>query len=256
MLRNYCTATAQSGVQSCAHPKPGYNWLETPGINGNLPSLHLASGLFLGVFILFIIGVCFAFLLWIASLPLCCVRSRGVGGGMSLFIFITFLVMLAALIIELVLVIRGARLLHDVDPTWSGRAGNSLWLTIASVASLLFALMSYTGSCCCVGGSRRDNTRGKVDPDSEKNTGNRGLYNVNQSIFYSGQPEQSQQQQYHSPNMQLQQPYQSGTGYYSPRQPHPEVGASNNPQLVGDGSYQPGYQTPVLQHPDPNDHTV
>ncbi|KAI8344052.1 SUR7/PalI family-domain-containing protein [Chlamydoabsidia padenii] len=256
-LWNYCTATAQDGVQSCAHPKAGYNWMETPGINNYLSTTHTINGLFLGVFILFIIGLCFAFLLWVASLPLCCVRSRGVGGSMSVFIFITFLVMLAALIIELVLVIRGARIIHDVDSSWSAQAGNSLWLTIASVVSLLLAFFSYGGSCCCVGGSKRD--RSRVDPDNEKNHvdygaegGNRGLYNVNQSVFYTGQP----QQQYQTPNMQLQQPYQTDTGYHSPMQYQQQIGGDNSPRLVGDDGRQPSYQTPVLQHSDADGHVV
>ncbi|KAI8336254.1 SUR7/PalI family-domain-containing protein [Chlamydoabsidia padenii] len=273
-LWNYCTSTDQ-GVQSCSHPKAGYNWIETPGINQALPSLHLSHGLFLGVFILFIIGLCFSFLLWIAGMPLCCVRARSVGASMSTFVMITFLVMLTALIMELVLILRGNYLLHNADPTWTGHAGNSLWLTIGSVFSLLFAFFFYGGSCCCVGAKTDGPARkgrggggGKVTPYNDKQhdledgaavggaaAGSRSPYNFNQSVYHTVQQQ--------SPRVSQQQPYQADGGHYSPvvasqgfeHQPRNDM---VSPQPAGSamaGSARQGYQTPTLQHSDVNSTT-
>ncbi|CAO3590243.1 unnamed protein product [Absidia cylindrospora] len=265
IYRNYCTSTDQ-GVQSCSHPQAGYNWINTPNVNQVISSARYSSGLFLGLFILLIIGLCLTFLLLIASLPLCCVRARSVGASMSALIFLTFLVMLAALIIELVVVIRGNQLLHQADPSWTGRAGNSLWMTIGSVVSLVFAFLAYGCSCCAVGNTvgrkRSVGGRGKVDPYGDKHldrdmedgagagTGanHHSPYILNQSIYHTAQ----------TPNVQhLNQPYApdgmaGGTGHYSPVV-SPQ-GFEHQPRNINMGSpgaasgQQQGYQTPVLQH--------
>ncbi|KAI8099601.1 SUR7/PalI family-domain-containing protein [Halteromyces radiatus] len=255
-LWNYCTSNDQ-GVQSCSHPTPGYNWVDTPAINQTLSSLPLSKGLFLGAFILFIIGLCFSFILWVISMPLCCVKHRAVGGSMSTFTFITFLVMLTALIMELVFIIRGNYLLHSVDPTWTGHAGNSLWLTIGSVVSLLFAFFSYGGSCCCIGGKGAATSRkskkasGRVGPtyggkygDGDEEAAGEGThairspYNLNQSVYHTvGQQ---------SPHMS-QQPYQA-----QPGSPHVPSNLQQQPQQP----QQPAYQTPILQHADVSDQNV
>ncbi|CAO3598013.1 unnamed protein product [Absidia cylindrospora] len=279
-LWNYCLSNEQ-GVQSCSHPTPGFDWTTAPGINQALPSVHLSQGLFLGAFILFIIGLCFSFLLWVAGMPLCCIPRKSVGASMSTFIFITFLIMLTALIMELVFVLRGNYLLHQADPTWTGRAGNSLWMTIGSVISLLISFFCYGGSCCCVGnkaavagagagaavGAKKKRglfgRRTKVDPSDDKNAdledaaaaggagagGGRSPYNLNQSVYQSVK-------QHQSPQMGQQQPYQAndGGGHYSPvvssqgfeHQPRNDV---NSPHLSG---RQQGYQTPILQQSDAN----
>jgi hypothetical protein len=239
--------------------------------------VSLSDGLFLGAFILFILGLCFTFLLWIAGMPLCCVRARSVGASMSTLVGITFLVMLTALIMELVLIIRGNYLLHNADPTWSGHAGNSLWLTIGSVVSLLFAFFCYGGSCCCVGtkggeaGGRRGRRGKKVTPFSDKHAdleaggvgaaagagaagetggvtgGGKSPYNLNQSVYHTVQQQ--------SPRVSQQQPYQDG--HYSPvvssqgfeHQPRNDMGSPHTPASP---RQQQGYQTPILQHSDVN----
>ncbi|CEG69311.1 hypothetical protein RMATCC62417_05408 [Rhizopus microsporus] len=255
-LWNYCTADINDNVNSCAHPIPAFNWATTPGIS-NLTQAQASSGtvhgVFMAMFILFFIGCGLSFLLWLASLPICCLNRRVCGISMATLVFINFLVMLAALILALVVVISGVKII-SANAGWNAHANNLLWITIGAVISLLLAAACY--SCGSVGGSRNRRGRKKrVDPDYDDKD-NHGFYdsflpyNVNPHAHGPGQGG------YGRPT-HLQQPYQpgnqpdtnqapAGVGHQGIASPHPD--ATKAPQTSNEHSNVPrGYQTPTLQ---------
>ncbi|ORZ00546.1 actin cortical patch SUR7/pH-response regulator pali, partial [Syncephalastrum racemosum] len=145
-LWNYCNEVGGE-VQNCQHPTPAYNWATAPGISQALPNQASSSSTkrtFMALFCLYFIGTGFSFLLWLASLSVCCVRRRACGVSMTTLIFINFLVMLAALICALVVTLRGIHLLSGAGQGWSGHAGYSMWMTIGAVVALFLSWLCYT----------------------------------------------------------------------------------------------------------------
>lgn len=158
-LWNYCTQEPNGNLQGCQHPKAAYNWADAPFIQQALPGLSSkphVHGLFYALFILYFIGTIWSFLLWLSSLPMCCIRRRGASYCMAPATVINFFIMLVALILALVAVLRGLKLLTDAAPTWTGRAGWSMWMTIGAVISLLLASLCY---CCTSAGGGRSRRR-------------------------------------------------------------------------------------------------
>ncbi|KAI7899706.1 SUR7/PalI family-domain-containing protein [Cokeromyces recurvatus] len=150
-LWNYCTVDGNGDATSCAHPYAAYNWAQTPNIVDTVPNLANSGyikSLFLGLFILLFIGLGFSFILWLMSLPICCLKRRGWGYSMSTLTFINFLVTLVALILALILVLAGIKNLTSGASPWQAHAGNALWLHIGAVVSLLLAFFFYSGGSC------------------------------------------------------------------------------------------------------------
>ncbi|CAO3624441.1 unnamed protein product [Cunninghamella blakesleeana] len=260
-LWNYCQANQES-VQSCQQPKPAYNWATAPGISQVLPGAQsgFINGLFIACFVLYFIGLGFSFIFWILSMPLCCTKRRGVSVSMTSLVFLNLLINLAALIFSLVFVLRGLYLLHNANSSYSGQAGNALWLSIGVVIALCASFIFYTGACCCIGTSgyrsRRKRTN-QVDPTSRYSKmdldhpidqpyrpettqpqptmsspmSGRRSYDLNQSVY------QSVGQQ--TPRV-LQQPYQADT-----------TNTNNHPN-----TYSPVIQQQGFEHqPRPETHT-
>lgn len=160
-LWNYCTQQPDGNLAGCQHPTAAYNWANAPFVQQALPDIaskpHVA-GLFYALFILYFIGMIWSFLLWLSSLPMCCIRRRGASYCMAPATVINFFIMLVALILALVAILRGLKLLTDADNNWTGRAGWSLWMTIGAVISLLLASLCY----CCTGARGGGRSMGRV----------------------------------------------------------------------------------------------
>ncbi|KAG1154189.1 hypothetical protein G6F37_009681 [Rhizopus arrhizus] len=121
----------------------------------NYASSSLINHLFTANFILYFIGAGLSFLLWLASLPSLCAAGRRMKRGrracaglMALLTGFTFLVMLAALILGLVLVISSVKAIGQTSDAWQGHAGIAVWFTIGSVVSLFLAFLCYTMRSC------------------------------------------------------------------------------------------------------------
>ncbi|KAI8370931.1 SUR7/PalI family-domain-containing protein [Blakeslea trispora] len=175
-LWNYCTGTTGGNIQSCASPVPAYNWARTPGISDIATSQAnslVVKGLFLGMFILFFIGMGLSFLLWLMSLPICCLKHRAWGISMSTFVLINFLVTLTALILSLVLILGGIKSFTGGNSPWNAQAGNALWIAIGATVALFLAFLCYGGGSCCAGsGGRTSRRRRKQEEDYYYNSGN------------------------------------------------------------------------------------
>ncbi|KAI8880389.1 hypothetical protein K501DRAFT_191449 [Backusella circina FSU 941] len=164
-LWNYCQGDANGVISECSKIIPAYNWAKAPAIAQVLPdkaSSKFTQSLFLGMFILFFIGCGFSLFIWIFSLPFCCARRRSIFFSMTTFVLINFFIMLAALILALVLVLGGIKTLTNADNSWEGHAGNSLWIAIGTVVSLLAAFSIYTCSSYCNGKGRK-----RVNPKTD-----------------------------------------------------------------------------------------
>lgn len=157
---------------------------------------------------------------------------------MSTLVFINFMIMLVALILALILVLGGIRQITSADNTWHGHAGNSLWLTIGAVLSLLVSFLCYSGGLCgrrkktaydddyndtstgrrsagCCGIGRRRN-KAQVDPNY-KDTGGYNKENTNgydnnvipgtNQPLYAASPVFRHTPQHAQDSTMLQQPY-------------------------------------------------
>ncbi|KAI9258494.1 SUR7/PalI family-domain-containing protein [Sporodiniella umbellata] len=180
-LWNYCSADVSGTVNSCAHPKAAFNWANTPDISNFLQTeanSGFINSLFMATFVLFFIACGWSFLLWLASMPICCFRRRFLGYSMFALTFINFLVMLAALILVLVNLLSGVKYV-TANPGWNAHAGNLLWIAIGATVSLLIASMFFI--CGSVGGKSR---RSKKVRDEDKNNYN----DYNHFLPYSSNP--------------------------------------------------------------------
>ncbi|KAL0083571.1 SUR7/PalI family-domain-containing protein [Phycomyces blakesleeanus] len=242
-LWNYCTGDIHGAVSGCAKPRPAYNWAQTPGISQVMSRQANSTGvksLFLALFVIIFISCGLSLIFWLMSLPICCLRRRGLGYSMTTLTLINFLLALVAMIIGLVVTIHGGKMLTGADPGWLGTPGNSLWCLIGSVVSLFFALLLYSvGSCCCKGSKEgRQRVRpGKTDSLASDNHQrfNSGPYpppHANNNGYYS--------QQGPSPNSFVNQ----GPAMSSPQQPSPMPPAS---PYVASQEQRP-YETPTFQH--------
>ncbi|KAG0749897.1 hypothetical protein G6F57_005847 [Rhizopus arrhizus] len=251
-LWNYCSGDLSGNMNSCAHPTAAFNWANTPDISNMLQSQansRLVSGLFLAMFILFFIACGWSFLLWLMSIPICCFRRRLFGYSMSILVLINFFIMLAALILALVLIISGVKLV-TANQGWSAYAGNSLWITIGAVISLLLSTMFY---CCGSAGGGGGRNRRRVKHDDKENYNDYANflpYSTNQPHYGGSQAgyadDHHDQQQ--APET-LQQPYQAATPSVGQQglstgvdSPHPDAAQHQDQYTV-----PRGYQTPTLQ---------
>ncbi|ORY99197.1 SUR7/PalI family-domain-containing protein [Syncephalastrum racemosum] len=148
-LWNSCQGNLQQ-ITSCGHPQAAYNWYNH--VPTGFPTQSVPSRLFTALFSLYMAGGCLSFILWLLSYIHCCLprRRRRCGlitiNTLSTLVLLNLLVMVAALCILLYLVIFTSQNLRG--SSWTGRAGNGVWITIAAVASLLFAYLFLTTSQC------------------------------------------------------------------------------------------------------------
>lgn len=140
------------------------------------------------------------------------------------------MVMFAAFILSLVAVFLGMKTVTNDGTGWAVEVGNSIWLTIGALVSLLISFLCYTGGVTCGGRKRRN--KNSVDPNYNSK------YNGTQQL-YASSPVFVPQDATHTTGPQgtmLQQPY----------------AVSPNPGNVGTGPNHEsvpmhGYQTPTLQ---------
>ncbi|ORX46576.1 hypothetical protein DM01DRAFT_1410627 [Hesseltinella vesiculosa] len=279
-LWNYCTADTSGNLEVCSQPVAAYNWFKTPGLSAAIHAPRFSTGLFMALFILLFIGLGLSFLMWLLSIPLAFVRHKAVGSTLSTILTIAFLADLAALIIALVLILSG--IANITDDNWNGHAGNSLWLTIGAVMSLLFSFLTFGCSCCAIRDTRGAGGKGRVDPNwketnrqSMANTSQGGGYasgvsagyggaNVGQTGATSGNYDMNQSL-YHTVNspavhQQQQQQMDMQQGYYAanPNQYAPALGQQTYEHQQTSGTFHDAsdhlrpsnYQTPVLQQAD------
>lgn len=247
--RNYCSGGGDGVITSCGPSSPAYNWANTPNISSVAPQAHsgIAQGLFLGMFILFFLGCGFSFVFWCFSLPICCLKRKGYGYSMSSLVLITFLVMFAAFILSLVVVFLGFKTVTSLEEGWSVEVGNSIWLTIGALVSLLISFLCYTGGVTCGGKKRRN--KNSIDPNyNSKFNGNA----IGTQPLYAASPVFGNQDVNQTTGQQgamLQQPYSGspnvGDQNFSPRlnQGYDTTTTGPNHESVP----MHGYQTPTLQ---------
>lgn len=92
---------------------------------------------------------------------------------MSSLVLLNLLIMIASLVLALVISISANKAVAGSG--WTGRCGNSMWITIGAVVSLFFAWLCYNGACCCPGGGalRRRRRRDRVADEAHAE---KGLY--------------------------------------------------------------------------------
>ncbi|KAI8647599.1 SUR7/PalI family-domain-containing protein [Parasitella parasitica] len=277
-LWSYCQGTYNGPVESCSPPKAAFDWYTAPGFSDMLPtyaSSRRVNALFLALFILYFIGLIFSFLLWIATLPVsvcCCIKrfrhnpgNRPIDITMAFLCGLNFLIMLVVLILALVLVIGSVKAITGASIYWEGYAGNALWLTIASAASLFLATVCYLFKACCHGGTsygKGGSSNGiRVSPDNNHAyksqpfdlTPHQPCYNNDSPMIAHRQPQP--QPTLPQPHL-LQQPAPSRNNLYpQQQQQQQDVSISSLSQ-----QYSPGLQTQYLDpiygshnaHPPPN----
>ncbi|KAI9019975.1 SUR7/PalI family-domain-containing protein [Phycomyces nitens] len=241
-LWNYCTGDINGHVSGCAKPRPAFNWAQTPGIS-QVMSRQANSGsiksIFLALFVIIFISCGLSLIFWLMSLPICCLRRRGLGYSMTTLTLINFLLALVAMIIGLVVTIHGGKMLTAADPGWLGTPGNSLWCLIGAVVSLFFAVLLYSaGSCCCKGSKEGRRVRpGKADSFTSEN----------RQRFDSGPPPP---------------PHVNNNGYHPHQGPSPNTYANQGPIMTSPQQHSPmpptspyvapqeqrPYETPTFQH--------
>lgn len=186
-------------------------------------SSTLIRGVFLGMFILYFIGLGFSFFLWLLSLPFgvffCFRRLRNNPGGrplditMAIWSGITCIIMFVALIIAIVYVISFNRNISNASFYWSGHAGNSLWFSIGIVIALFLAALLYAfRSCASIsndgyntssGKKRRRNNRTRVQPEQPFDLTPHQPY-----VYKENSPPMNQQQQQPGTPLMMNQTYQ------------------------------------------------
>ncbi|KAG1447262.1 hypothetical protein G6F56_009315 [Rhizopus delemar] len=241
-LWNYCSGTSNS-ISSCAHPTPAFNWASTPDLSTMLQSQansRMVNNLFMAMFVLFFIGCCWGFLIWLASMPICCFKRRALGFSMLTLVLINFFVMLVALILALVLVISGVKHV-SANQGWDAGAGNLLWITIGAVIALLLAAACY--SCGSATGGRK---KKRVDPEEK--------YAYQDQYSYGnhyGQPTNYQNQ---TTNQADGNPPMGGYDGQNQmdrtmlQQSYQDMGSHDVTQQTPNEPVSQGYQTPTLQH--------
>ncbi|KAG1352725.1 hypothetical protein G6F62_002604 [Rhizopus arrhizus] len=261
-LWNYCSGDLSGNINSCAHPTPAFNWATTPDLS-NLLQAQASSGmvnnLFMAMFVLFFIACCWSFLIWLASIPICCFKRRVFGLSMAILVLINFFVLLVALILALVLVLSGVKLVV-ANAGWSAHAGNLLWITIGAVISLLLSSIFYS---CALAGDR--GKRRRVNPDNEDKGDDNPYYgsylphNPNQPLYATDQGYTTSQSAQHNPASQQyyqtaaaepsagQQGLSTDMGQHGMTSTHSDSAKVH--QTHNDPAAAPyGYQTPTLQN--------
>ncbi|GAA5812255.1 hypothetical protein MFLAVUS_005705 [Mucor flavus] len=247
-LWNYCTGGGDGVINSCGSSSPAYNWANTPNISSVAPQAHsgIAQGLFLGMFILFFLGCGFSFVFWCFSLPICCLKRKGYGYSMSSLVLTTFLVMLTAFILSLVVVFLGMKTITNLETGWSVEAGNSIWLTIAALVSLLISFLCYTGGVTCGGKKRRN--KNSVDPNYNSKFNNNIIAS---QPLYAASPVFAPQEANQTTGPQgtmLQQPYSASPNVGNQNlSPHLNQGYDTTTGPNHESVPMQGYQTPTLQ---------
>ncbi|KAI7895971.1 uncharacterized protein EV154DRAFT_593282 [Mucor mucedo] len=255
-LWNYCQGDGSGVVSSCSSSSAAYNWAKTPNISNIAPTAahsYVASGLFLGMFILFFIGCGFSFVFWCFSLPICCVKRRGLGYSMSTLVLTTFCVMLTAFILSLVVIFLGIKAVTGQDG-WGAEVGNSLWLTISALVSLMISFLCYTGGTTCGRPGKKRRNKNAIDPNFKD-----GNPNSSQPLYMASPvfvPQHGAQT--NGGQGMLQQPYSPNTTGAVHQQNYDtqgHVGHTGNTPHTPNQSHDPnsvsvpmhGYQTPTLE---------
>lgn len=163
------------------------------------------------------IGTGMSLIGWLATLPFCCVPVRsklGTGIGLSTYTFVNLLFTLASWIIAMTLIVSINKTL--IGSPWTGAAGNSLWVTICAIGSLVIAYLCLSGMCCAgrggSGGARvgaegfgikqnRRNSRGRRGLFGKRKTNGDDYYDSNRHLPTTMQqrPQSFQQQQQPQP---------------------------------------------------------
>ena len=213
----------------------------------------------MAMFVLFFIACCWSFLIWLASIPICCFKRRVFGLSMAILVLINFFVLLVALILALVLVLSGVKLVV-ANAGWSAHAGNLLWITIGAVISLLLSSIFYS---CALAGDR--GKRRRVNPDNEDKGDDSPYYgsylphNPNQPLYATDQGYTTSQSAQHDPASQQyyqtaaaepsagQQGLSTDMGQHGMTSTHSDSAKVH--QTHNDPAAAPyGYQTPTLQN--------
>ncbi|KAL9553589.1 hypothetical protein MBANPS3_003223 [Mucor bainieri] len=275
-LWSYCQGPYGGSIQNCSSPRAAYDWATTPGFSQMLPGYASSKrlyALFLALFILYFVALIFSFLLWIATLPVslcCCTKrfrhnpgNRPLDITMAMICGLNFLIMLVVLILALVLVIGSVKAISGASIYWNGHAGNALWLTIASVASLFLATVCYLFKACCHHGHYNGNRR--VSPDLDNNHAYKNqpfdLTPHHQPYYASTSPmisNQHAQQQPTLPQPHLLQQSTANQNYLYPQQQQQpqqqDVSISSLSQQYSPG-LQPQFLVPIYgsnENPPPN----
>lgn len=158
--------------------------------------------------------------------------------------------MLTAFILSLVAILVGMKVVTG-NANWGGEAGNSLWLTIAALVSLMISFLCYTGGTTCGRGGKKRRNKNAIDPNFKD-----GGPNSSQPLYMASPvfvPQTGQQQPGQQGNM-LQQPYSP-----NPVNQHNQNYDSNahlgNTGHTTNQNHDPnsvsvpmhGYQTPTLE---------
>ena len=249
MLRSYCQGDQDGPVQYCSKPVAAYNWAKTPGFSQMLPSYASSANierLFVALFVLYFIGMIFSFLLWVITLPFsiffCCSRRlKYANRGFTVFIHIwttlTFLIMLVALIIAIVLVVGTVKAVSNGSVYWNGHAGISLWFTIASVVSLFLASLCYSLKLCCCGrDSKGYGSNVRIDPATT--TAYHGNKHASKNEVFDLTPHNNHV--YNTPIMMNQQ-----------QQQHQELTSASSLSQQYSPALQPQYLAPIYNQQQP-----
>lgn len=246
LLRNYCSGAGDGVITSCGPSHAAYNWGNTPNISDAVPQTHshIATGLFLGIFILFFLACGFSFVFWCFSLPICCLKRKGFGYSMSSLVLINFLVLFTAFILSLVAVFLGMKIVTNLETGWSVEVGNIIWMTIGALVSLLLSFLCYTGGVTC-GGRKRKN-KNAIDPNFSSK-----YNNITTQEYYTASPVFAPQEANHMSGQQgtmLQQPYAvSPNAGNQNLSTHPNQGYDTTTGRNHESVPMHGYQTPTLQ---------
>ncbi|KAJ2955423.1 hypothetical protein NQZ79_g8577 [Umbelopsis isabellina] len=158
-LWNSCNEQPIGTVTQCGPTQPAYDWSTAAPYN-NVSGLGGHSHMFLALSICTWIAFGLTTLILLSSLCTnCCCRKRA---GSRWFDFnhfwwtlISWLAQLAALVLALLLGIRGGQLISNSVSGTSTSLGPSTWMSVGALAALTLAMLMYCCGFCCGGRKRR-----------------------------------------------------------------------------------------------------
>jgi len=160
-LWNSCQEQPIGTVTSCGSPQAGYDWASQAPYN-TVPGATGHSKAFLALFVVTWIAFGLTTLILLSSLCThCCCRkrmsSRWYDFNHFWWTLIAWLAQLAALVLALLLGIRGGNLIQNAISGTSTSLGPSTWMSVGALAALTLALLMYCCGFCC-GGRRKRQT--------------------------------------------------------------------------------------------------